>query len=319
MKTIIKKIFCRPELQQQPPILIDIGASASLNPKWKKIAKYCWCIAFDADQRDFQFVESEKGKFKKLFIYNCIISDIEAEVSRFYLTKSPYCSSLLEPNNEKLEPYLYSQLFEVEKEISLKTLSINTVLNDLGIDRIDWFKTDSQGIDLRLFKSLSDKIKRQILVAEFEPGIIDAYKGEDKLYQILEYFQLQNYWLADLEIKGVPRIPYDLLKNYFSSDITFKLAKESMHKTPGWGEMTFFYDFKNKETFGIREYLLAWVFATIEKKHSFALVLAKKGAERYKELIFEEMEKKSINFIKRDILKLKFLPSAIAKIKSSFI
>ena len=79
-------------------------------------------------------------------------------------------------------------------------MSLNTVLNDLGIDRIDWFKTDSQGIDLRLFKSLSNKIRKQILVAEFEPGIIDAYKGEDKLYQILEHLQLQNYWLSDIEI-----------------------------------------------------------------------------------------------------------------------
>jgi len=319
MKTIIKKIFCKPELQQQPPILIDIGASGSLHPKWRKIAKYSWCIAFDADQRDFQFVESEKGNFKKLFIYNCIVSNEDAEGSRFYLTKFPYCSSLLEPNNEKLEPYVNSQLFEVEKEISLKTLSLNTVLNDLGIDRIDWFKTDSQGIDLRLFKSFSNKIQNQILVAEFEPGIFDAYKGEDKLYQILEYFQSQNYWLSDIEIKGVPRIPYDLLKEYFSSDFAFKLARESMHKTPCWGEITFFNDFKNEETFGIREYLLAWVFATIEKKHSFALVVAKKGTERFKELIFVEMEKKSINLMKRDILKLKFLPSAFAKIKSSFL
>ncbi|MGB5892820.1 MAG: FkbM family methyltransferase [Ignavibacteriaceae bacterium] len=314
---MIKEIFLRPELQQQPPILIDIGASGSLHPKWRKIAKYSWCIAFDADQRDFQFVESEKGNFKKLFVYNCIVSDVEAEVSRFYLTKSPYCSSLLEPNNEKLEPYVNSQLFEVEKEISLKTLSLNTVLNDLGIDRIDWFKTDSQGIDLRLFKSLSNEIQKQILVAEFEPGIIDAYKGEDKLYQILEYFQLQNYWLSDIDIKGVPRISYDLLKKYFSSDFTFKLARESMQKTPCWAEMTFFSELNNEDTFGIREYLLAWVFATIEKKHSFALVVAKKGIERFKEIIFEEMEKKSIKFMKRDILKLKFLPSVIAKIKSS--
>ena len=66
MKTIIKKIFYRPELQQQPPILIDIGASGSLHPKWRKIAKYCWCIAVDPDQQDLQFVESEKGNFKKL-------------------------------------------------------------------------------------------------------------------------------------------------------------------------------------------------------------------------------------------------------------
>jgi len=49
MNITIKKIFLRPELQQQLSILIDIGVSNSLHPKWRKIAKYSRCIAFDAD------------------------------------------------------------------------------------------------------------------------------------------------------------------------------------------------------------------------------------------------------------------------------
>lgn len=315
MNNIINKIFSRPELKEQPPVLIDIGASGSLHPKWKKIAKYSWCIAFDADQRDFQFVEDEEGKFKKLFIYNCIVSDKDSDGSKFFLTKSPYCSSMLEPENEKLKPFVFSNLFDVEKEVTLKTKSLSSILNELSIPGIDWFKTDSQGIDLRLFKSLTPEMQKQVLVAEFEPGIISAYKGEDMLFQILEYFKTKNFWLSDINIKGVPRIPNDLLRESFSSDVLFKLAKESIQKAPGWGEMIFFNDFQINNLFTLREYLLGWVFATIENQHPFALVIAKKGAEIFEDDILKAMEKESISSMRKDIVKLRFLPSIIVQIK----
>ncbi len=302
-------------MKEQPPVLIDIGASESIHHKWKKIAEYSWCIAFDADQRDFQFVEDEEGKFKKLFIYNCIISDKDSDNSKFFLTKSPYCSSMLEPENEKLQPFVFSNLFDVEEEVTLKTKSLSSVLKELSISKIDWFKTDSQGIDLRLFKSLNTEMQKQVLVAEFEPGIISAYKGEDMLYQILEYFHAGNHWLSDIIIKGVPRIPHDLFRESFKTDLLFNLAKESIHKTPGWGEMIFFNDFQINNLFTLREYLLGWVFATIENQHPFALVIARKGAELFRDDIFKEMEKKSISLMKKEILKLRFLPSVIVKFK----
>jgi len=316
---LIEKILSRQELIQNPPILIDIGASNRLHPKWSRIAKYSWCVAFDADQRDFQFTEDEDGNFKKLFVYNCVVSDEDAEEAPFYLTRSPYCSSVLEPYFEKLQPYVFSKHFDVEEKVTLKSKSLNNILNELNIKRVDWFKTDSQGIDLRLFRSLDSEIQRRVLVGEFEPGIIDAYKKEDKLFQILEFFQPQNFWLSDIIIKGVPRIPYKILKDYFSSNFIFKLAKKSIKETPGWGEITFFNDFEIEELFTIREYLLAWVFAMIEKQHPFALILANKGIEKFNDIIFEEMEKKSISFIKKDILKLGFLPSTIAKAKNLFL
>ena len=93
---------------------------------------------------------------------------------------------MLEPENEKLKPFVFSHLFDVEKEITLKTKSVSSVLKELSIPRIDWFKSDSQGIDLRLFKSLDSEVQEKILVAEFEPGmrympaVLSAYQDIGK-------------------------------------------------------------------------------------------------------------------------------------------
>ena len=39
MKEIIREISQRKEIQEKPPVLIDIGASKELNPAWKSIAQ----------------------------------------------------------------------------------------------------------------------------------------------------------------------------------------------------------------------------------------------------------------------------------------
>jgi hypothetical protein len=316
MKKILKKIFDQPTLQTDPPVLIDIGASEELHSKWKDIAKYSFCIAFDADERDFQFVEKEKSKFRKLYIYNSIVTDTGVERTKFYLTKSPYCSSILKPNEDGLKPHIHSDLFKIEKIIEFKAIHIQQALDELGIKKVDWFKTDSQGTDLRLFKSFNDQIREKVIVAEFEPGIIDAYEGEDKLYSVLEYMTKNNFWLSEFIVKGVPRLSLELWNSTFRGGNFKKLVQESLKKSPGWGEMTFFNSFENSNL-NEREYLLGWVFATIETQYSFAYTLATKGADKFKNKIFYELKDSSLKEMKKQVYKLKFIPSAISFIKKS--
>ena len=48
---IIQKVLESVYFENKPPVLIDIGASGEINAKWKAIASYSVCIAFDADER----------------------------------------------------------------------------------------------------------------------------------------------------------------------------------------------------------------------------------------------------------------------------
>jgi len=310
MKNLINKIFTLDELCENPPVLLDIGASDKINQKWKPIAKYSVCLAFDADERDFQFIEKEKSSFRKLFVYNCIALDKDQNKADFFLTSSPYCSSVLQPDLVSLKPYLFSHLFEVQKKVELNSIHIQKALDNAKLDYVDWFKSDSQGIDLRLFKSLDERIRNRVLVAEFEPGIIDAYIGEDKLYSVLKELIDEGFWLSDIKIKGVARLPKEFLDDEFKSSTLKKLVKESLKKSPGWGEMTFINSFENAE-FSRRQYLLGWLFSTLEKHHSFAFVLASRGYEIFNSELFSELKNYSRSQMKKEIYRLKFLPSLI--------
>lgn len=199
---IIDSILSSSHFEAKPPVLIDIGASGEINTKWNKIAPYSICIAFDADDREFRVTENTVSGYKKLLVINRIVTATESEFTDFYLTSSPFCSSLLTPEMEKLEPWLFKSLFEVEKTVQLQAITIQQALMQSGLSYIDWFKTDTQGTDLRLFLSVAEEIRQNILAAEFEPGIIDAYAGEDKLFTLMKEMPESGFWLSSMDVKG---------------------------------------------------------------------------------------------------------------------
>lgn len=299
MKDIIYQISQRKEIQEQPPVLIDIGASKELNPAWKEIAHFCIGIAFDADDRDFNFIENESAGFKKLYIYNCIASDKNHKTKqKFYLTKSPYCSSTLHPDNTRLIPFSFSPLFEVEKEIDLNTVTLEGVLQEINISYVDWFKADTQGTDLRLFRNLPDATQKNVVMAEFEPGIIDAYQGEDKMIDVFQYMRTMPFHLADITVKGAVQLPFSDFKSFFGSKFLQKVANHTLKTTPGWSEMVFINSFENA---GIRSFLLGWLFASIRDCHSLAYSIAQKASQQYNDKLFQDMMEHSKGMIKGEI------------------
>jgi hypothetical protein len=300
--TLIDRILQSEEFTSQPPVLIDIGASGEINKKWQPIARYSLCLAFDADDRDFQVSEKTDSGYKKLVTFNRIVTAENQQASRFYLTRSPYCSSLLKPDAGKLEPWLFSDLFKVEKETTLASVTIDAALQTAGINYIDWFKTDTQGTDLRLFKSLPASIKINILAAEFEPGIIDAYEGEDKLYSVMQEMHQQNFWASSMIIKGNQR-----LKKEYSRLLSPAALKRTLRISPGWAEVSYI-----REPFAgsKRQLMLLLVFALIEKQYGYALEIADYAQDQLQNGSFEKWKKEILQKIKGENWKI---PLIVAK------
>lgn len=291
---LINKILSSQLFIDQPPVLIDIGASGKIHKKWKKIAPYSICIAFDADERDFAPDAKVKSHYKKLLIKKRLVSDMAGESREFYLTRSPHCSSLLMPDTASLANWSFAPLFAVEKIQKLDTTDINSTLAEFNIGYIDWFKSDSQGIDLRIFKSLSESVRNNIIVAEFEPGILDGYINEDKLSDVLAYQDKHTtFWLADLTVKGTVRIPFTKLNELFSNKFLQKLYAKIGKISPGWAEMTYLNNFTNPSAVTKRALMMGWITATLLQQDGFAYMLADMGKEKFPDKLFVRMKRSS--------------------------
>jgi hypothetical protein len=294
---MIRKIMQQDELLLKPPVLIDVGASGEIHSSWKSIAPYSICIGFDGDVRETDFYESDNSGYKKLYIFNKIVSE-NSQDTDFFLTSSPFCSSRLEPNKEELQNWAFGELFEIDKKISMKSTTIDEILNVLDLNYIDWFKTDSQGTDLRIYDSIDLAISNNIIIAEFEPGIINAYKKEDKLYKIIEYMDTKEYWMSEMVVKGSQRISQINFKKYFSNYIgklhNFRFLQK---EAASWAEVTYINTFQSDTLLTKRNLLLGCAISIANEQYGFSIDLATKAKEYYHDSIFDEILEYSLGMI----------------------
>lgn len=313
---VIDQVLARPEFEQAPPVVVDIGASGGLNPAWRRIRQHSICIAFDGDDNGLKKPRASNG-YKRLHIYNLLVTPGTPGSADFYFTKSATCSSLLPPNQEQLSEWAFADRFEVLEKRKVETTNLTAILDELGLQRIDWFKTDSQGTDLRLFASLNDQILNRVLVAEFEPGILDAYSGEDKLWQVMSFMEQKDFWMSDICMKGSQYIKRECMIDF--NPLERRWAPLFLKSSPGWGEVAYL-NYLRGEDFTARDFLLGWVFASLKKQHGFAMQVATSARERFGDPIFDDLRKHSMSAIRwsyfRPAAYFSFTGRLIAKLRS---
>ena len=252
--TLIDRVLSHSEFAHRPPVLVDIGASGGVHPHWRTVAKHCYCVAFDGDDREFGHAVVDSKDFKKLFLFHSLVVDGDQKETPFHLTASPFCSSTLPPDTKALSDWAFAPKFAVVKTVPVRSVSLNAALTQAGVSYVDWFKSDSQGTDLRLFRSLPENIRNGVLAVEFEPGFIDAYHGEDKLSDVLRFMEQEKFWLSDGVVKGSQRItPSDLVR-ISAHPWMQKMIAFSHRASPGWIEMTYLRSFDDDRT--LRDHLL---------------------------------------------------------------
>ena len=175
--------------QNDPPVLFDLGAGGDPKIDWKVFYKNSHIFKLDANDN----IENSNNNKRQTLINETVFN--KKTTKKFNLTRSIFCSSLLEPDKNELYNWIFKPKFDVKKRIKVKTTTLNEIINKKKIKHIDWIKLDLQGIDLRIFKSIPYNIRKNILVAEFEPGLYSFYKNEDKLSDVLKY--MANEYLID--------------------------------------------------------------------------------------------------------------------------
>lgn len=313
MKQEIKEVLTSLNIQ---PVLMDVGASGAPPPQWAPIAEKAIYIGFDPDQRDLQDIPD--GQYARSIIINKAVTSVvnQGEVL-FYLTHSPYCSSTLLPDRKSLEDYLFADYFVVEREAKVSATTLNGVIESLKLQSVDWFKSDSQGTDLRLFQSLDPKVRDGVLAVDMEPGIIDAYMGEDLFVDAHRELTRQGFWLCSLDVKGTVRMRRSTFEAIAQQNpqVQDSLVYQTVRPSPGWCEARYLRTLEslNEQNAEQRSYALLWVFATIEQQWGYALDIAKEYQQKfgddaisahlfdtaYRQLLRDEPQWRFMRFIKR--------------------
>src|SRR6185436_5595133 len=193
---LISDLFARCDIE---PVLIDIGASGGTPRIWTSIRSHSTYVGFDGDSREMTHHPQEAEFRHARFVHEAITADPAAGAGggkvRFYLTRSPYCSSTLRPNTLVTDNFLSAESFIIDREEEVTASSLDDVLERLNLSRIDWMKIDTQGTDLRIYHSLREDVRNHLLAIDIEPGLRGAYMGEDLFSDVHQGLVAEGFWL----------------------------------------------------------------------------------------------------------------------------
>jgi FkbM family methyltransferase len=255
------------------PVLADIGSSGLGPAPWRQIAAESVYLGFDPDAREPEAGASSFGDTR--VVRKAVTADSVSKVG-FHLTRSPHCSSSLEPDSASLSPYLFADLFDVVGTEEVEAVTLNDALDAQGLDGPDWIKIDSQGTDLRLFASLADARRSRLIAVDVEPGLIDAYKGEDLFVDTHARLLREGFWPSRFIVQGAARIRASRADELLGRGLTREDIETSLRPSPGWIEARYLSTVDRvREAREARGPALLWAFAMLDDQPGFAYEVAR--------------------------------------------
>ena len=265
------------------PVLLDVGASGCTPGQWATLAPFSTYVGFDPDSR--VLYEPTNSGFRRALIFNRAVTErAGADVVEFNLAKNPPCSSVL-PLATDVSNYLFADLFEVERRVTVPAVTLDQALRQQGLPRLDWLKLDTQGTDWRLYRSLPDSIRSAVLAVDIEPGLINAYQGEDLFVMAHAKMLQEGFWLSSLDVKGSVRMRRSTMKNLQrkpNSLLEIDLYR-GIRASPGWCEARYLRSLEHLSGHDAaeRDYALLWCIAMMENQFGFALDIADEFESRF--------------------------------------
>ena len=182
-------------LENNPIVVVDVGAASGIDPRWKSFTEYYKGIMFEPDPREFSNLTKEWNK--NLVVLNAALSDMYGS-RKLHLCKKQHLTSIYKPNHEFLKHFPDEERYDVEKIITIKTDTLDNQLEQNKIDHVDFIKIDTQGHELPILKG-SQKTLDNVIGLELEVEFAQIYQDQPLFHDVDSFVRSNGFDLFDLK------------------------------------------------------------------------------------------------------------------------
>lgn len=174
--------------------IIDIGTNLGID--FKNYSLKSNIYSFEPNPICYNYLKENFKNYSNLKLFNSAVGDLKG-IYQFNLTKDTYSSSLLELN----EKYKNNKVLSFSETIMIDVINLNDIIEEENINQIDFYKSDTQGYDLKILKSLGENIR---LIKKGRIEVVNKnnqiYKGQDNyLDEVALYLQFYNFKIKNFE------------------------------------------------------------------------------------------------------------------------
>jgi len=118
----------------------------------------------------------------------------------FYVNEFEMAGSLLPLNEDAVRTWVGVENHKVERTVTVPTIRLDTFMDLVGLQRIDFLKVDTQGTDLAVVRSAGRRLRDIVRIAlEVAIAPVPLYKGAPSKGDVLSFFKEAGFALVRTE------------------------------------------------------------------------------------------------------------------------
>lgn len=158
-------------------VLLDIGARGGMQHPWTQWERdLISVILVEADAEEAAQLQAQLRPVEGV-VLPFALWDENGRVT-LKLTKSRGCSSVLAPNRTFLDQFPDCGRFEVEREVSLEAVTLDSIADSRELPTIDFAKIDVQGAELAILKGGRGRLAANLIGLEAEVEFSPMYRNQ---------------------------------------------------------------------------------------------------------------------------------------------
>jgi FkbM family methyltransferase len=179
------------------PVIFDVGAhKGETVSRYRALFPDSTIYCFEPFPENVKVLRSRFSSDPSVHVYECAVSDVNGKKT-FYVNENDATSSLL-PRTKDGRRY-YSKAADSLSTVEVDALTIDEILKQNSIDRIDILKFDIQGGELMALKGAEKALQEnRVSVIYTETLFVPHYENNPLLLDLWKYLDQYSYTFFDI-------------------------------------------------------------------------------------------------------------------------
>lgn len=148
-------------LNQNNPVILDLGSHIGTSVIYFKLLyPKSKIFCFEPNPDNYLILKRNIASFDGVKAYNFALSDVN-QTNKLYISDGSMSSSLF-------------QRYPKQMSIDVQCRSLDSIVKELGIRKIDLVKFDIEGEEYKVFRSFKNKHGTDYLIGEVHPDLMKA-------------------------------------------------------------------------------------------------------------------------------------------------